>query len=786
MSLRPEYEEIQVVKLAMSLHRNTEMLSFKGIVMNSFIRTAGFLFVLAACSKQSPVIETRTKEVEVNMKTYSALQASEELLGQFDEIGQERVISRILAYRRSDFNWNKFWLDVEKNIETSLLSDKQVKNLISLIPFSCQEMPSVSVNLLHFVKSETELSLKVSSARSGLWLEQYSQLLQDCRLGHEAKIMLDFAKIASEAILKDDSKLRSFAVELLNKWVKKEEDSFWLRSLKDSLYKEGDLVLVKDIESLSQEELLSFAHLFEVLFPYKKNPFIARLAENSKDVASLNEIISIQGLRKSLEYVGKLKVDEDKVSTLSSHFLKQFLSQTIPELKGEEAEVLFGQTLEVSNLLFALLEKEVELKGSHEVVLDKLEDLVLRLENILLTTNNPSRLLERFAPAPLILILDMRLAKRLEGALLHVPRKINKIKSLTDVTQLFHYMYSANKKPLLLDAIKTYCAWAPDHELDHFEESTPLKNGCNNLKQVKNQKGASFSGNSYRTPLFSVLNLPGLNLTLKFKNVDLSVLNLTQDLSPEKSDEEDDRSLMDPIVLPLVLGFDLMEPVRELKTDRTYYFTYHFILRPSLNGETHEITVSEEGYGGGNLTLKLEDRIVSVKPTFISLGSEAADPGEGKEGGKNLSYSIDLYHLSRMLMMPNGAGRGNEIYPLDTLSMKNLDSLIKKMRSGNSTKKTLKVDPEYLNFIGSEAKAVFEESLKLAKDQKLLSKDASLELIAGLAMDQLQGDISESLKAGDLLSSHPSLSTFFEMPAGKKGPAQERGRSGQKGEVIYE
>ena len=354
-------------------------------------------------------------------------------------------------------------------------------------------------------------------------------------------------------------------------------------------------------------------------------------------------------------------------------------------------------------------------------------------------------------------------------------KPIVEINNLAHVARFFHGLHG--KKTL--EGIKKYCGQVKNIELTSITDKTEFINGCHTLKVSKANSDLTIKNKKLNLPLFSVLNLSGTNLTIESDIVDLGVVNTSQLNQPE-SVKSIKSNANDPIVFPLVLGFEVNEAFLDFKKGRTYYFSLNHVQTGAQNGAVHSETYSSEGLPAGNLILKVSDLDKSFLPTFIAEGGAAAEPLPGLRGSKPVSFEVDLFSVEEWLASSEGENTVLESYPLDLMSAKNLKNLLAKMKRTNDNKIIIKVDSSYLENIGPAAKKAFEESAKAVGGIK------SLDDLATTALASLQADIDDRIANGAELSKVPMLNPVFKMSAGVDGPEQLAGKTGRKGKIIYE
>lgn len=748
--------------------------------MKQLLMLSMAIFALVGCSKSNPQIQLKEKIVEQNVHTYDALTANEEFVTS-DTKGLIQVINKIRRSRSVNFNWKSFWFNVSDKVKPHSLSEETSSELFSLAKMSCGENPESVDLVLAYAKKGLEDFISVSSDQSIVWLKHFLNIGDICGISNENRFIVEYSSVFKVISREKEFKgLKILILEDLNIRLPKPNNQLLVNKLKTELYSNGDGIFLVDLDSLSFEEIVLFSKVHDLIFPYRENPFLVKLLSNPKTDIDSVEAALPTNFSKALRVIESLQISDNKLPILTDKILQRWGSLQIQDnLTAEEKITSFGQSLNDAEIIFSLLEKELKQTANLTLILGKLEILYRKLESSFILIPRKEQTLLKYDRHPLVLLLDLRLSKSAGSQTLFESGSVKVIKTLSNVVTLFHSFQGKGAKDASLDSIKTYCEAVKQIELNSITDKTEFINGCQTLRVSKPNSDLTIKKNRLTSPLFSVLNLSGVNLTISSDIIDLGIINTSQVSRPD-SLKIDESHKIEPIIFPLVLGFEVNEAFLDFKKGRTYYFPLNYVQQGAQNGLPHKESDSVEGLPAGNLILKVSNFDKSYLPTFVAEGGESAGPLKGLKGSKSISFDIDLYSIEEWLASSEGENTVLESYPLDLMSAKNLKNLFSKMKRNSGNKIVIKVDPNFLNNIGSSAKKVFDESAQSVGGIK------SLDDLASTALASLQAEIEERIANGAELSKVPMLYPSFKLSAGSDGPEQMIGKNGRKGKIIYE
>lgn len=727
--------------------------------------------LLMGCSKTSPNIQVKDKIIEKNLRTYDALTASKDMQLS-DETDLDLIIHNIRSKRQIGFEWKTFWVKASENITPVKISDQTGEKLFSLSKLSCEEAPDTSFIILQYAEKGLDQELKTASGNAVEWLKYFQTVVQDCQISENDSFIFRYKSVLSNILQNGNKKLKVMAFSDLNTRLSSTRNSLLSKEARDLFNTDQKLL---NISNSSLTDSILLAHVFKELFPYRANPFLELIINEAQTASTGVEYYEDFG--DALVMLSRIDVSVEKIPQITNSLIDVWSknSKLADTLTTEEKINYFDKQYSSAEVLMSFLESELSSAKNKSVVLDKAEKLIRNLEASLFALPHPEDMILKKGKEELNLILDFRHAKKTGQSLAIESSAVEKIKRLSDVFLAFHRMH--NKGDTSLHLAK-FCEWIGTNKLDSLN-SVKVGNGCYEIASIKVNQALKIEAESFKTPLFSVIKFPG-DLSIKSKIIDVGVIDLTQTRAPETSSARYSRKL-ESIVFPLVMGFELQEDFLDIKKDKLYFFPYQFIYRASSPGLAH-IQHSKDGHRGGNLILTNQKRSESFMPTFVSEGGYPASVLPGNKGGRGVSYTIDMFKIEEWL----GSSAQGESYPLEVLSAKNLKILFSKMKKNNQYKTIVKVEPDFINHIGSIASGVFEESLKLARDTGVLTSPGFMEELSGLAMNSLLSEIEFKISQGESLGRLSVLGPSLELPSAADGSEQEMGSQGAKGKIIYE
>lgn len=727
------------------------------------------VFLFGGCSKTNPHFERKERVVEKDLNTYEALTASQEI-NLLDEDKIPEIISNIRLRRRPDFDWKHFWFQGTASLNVLKVSPQSIREIFSLAKLSCDENPSTSHLILKLAQKNLSETLGAGSSERSLEVyKAFMRVTDDCGLSEDDSFLGRYKEVLETILKKGNQELKLLALFHLNGRLETTKNEILIKDMRILLTDKVNLGVSEQQLGLKEKVLL--AHLHKILYPYKSNPFLQKILSDP------DPMVDLEGLMDSFAMLSTLRIPKEKLPEVSSFLLRTMARQfSVPNVQSsEEQSAVFDSQYEASEIILSFLQKELSAGFDKVSILRKVETLVRSLESSLFTLAHIEDVLMKKDGA-INLMLDLRHSKKTSTSLILDSQSVNEISDLEDVFRLFHRIHQGQDQA---KQIGLFCNWMGSTSIVTSKQKITT-NGCFDLKVTELNQKIKIISETVITPMFSVFRASGADLSIKARSVDLGVLDLSQQKSPEASPQKVS-SDAEAILFPLVLGIELSEDFLDLKKDRLYYFPYHYLVRGNSAGAPQEEDAAD-GFRGGNLKLELTSQGESFLPSFLSEGSAPARTLPGNPGGKRIDSSIDLFNVEEWV----SAASSGEVYSLSDLSVKNLERLFSKVKRNNQNQKIVKVENDFLKQAGSLAQGTFEGSLVLAREKNIYTGEAYLEEISTDALSALMKEIETRIANGDELARLPTLNFSYVVPQGAPGSVQRRGEQGARGVMTHE
>lgn len=305
--------------------------------------------------------------------------------------------------------------------------------------------------------------------------------------------------------------------------------------------------------------------------------------------------------------------------------------------------------------------------------------------------------------------------------------------------------------------------------------------GCFTIKQPADKKALEFrrSNLNFEMAFDHVLQSQGASMDLEYARGDLSVIDLSQDKSPEEFRiGERDREL-DALIAPFVFSMEI--PNSAGKTD-VQMFVAHVTLKAPRTAPTDWITL-KDGFDGGRLKLAsaapAPERIGKTF-VFVSAGGQPQQLAKLPESGRGDSSQLDILKLQEWIHRVQDP-KGRAVYLANFLTFSDWKSLLDHaVRQTNAS--PILIDSQYVEILSPAQKA------KLDKYCGMLDLNDCIEQkLAPLIWKTVQTSVDRTSPDPDNEFPprlHPERK--FVENAASAAPNPAPGKNGRSGSLVLE
>lgn len=313
-------------------------------------------------------------------------------------------------------------------------------------------------------------------------------------------------------------------------------------------------------------------------------------------------------------------------------------------------------------------------------------------------------------------------------------------------------------------------------EIPMFSAQILSQPGCVSLKNTEPNDILEIHTDSLSMSSFSVLKTKGAHVVVDAKNVDLAIVDLSNQMSHPDLPQEPNPADADAVVLPVILGFELANDT-DMHSKGFYYFVTHFTWRTAAPGLAATIQPLP-GLPGGDLQINAQ----SISPfVFVSLGGVGQKGAPRTSGGKASESNIDM-----VLFRDTFEGTSEKTLQKTLLrpSIGVLLNLFENAQRNPETKRIMVYNNTeiWTKLIDDSQK---QKALKIC-NQSLIDMNCA-QKIANLAVNQVAEEIQkdQSLYGANFILERLATSDFIE-PSGEPGPLNLNGEQGPSGELIVQ
>lgn len=718
-----------------------------------------------ACSKQTPVIESKEIVVQEDKRNISAIKARELINGAKTSEDLVTQLLKIQSFHKDDFSYDLFWQSLRyPQFNVTRITPQNISAFSEMGAKSCT--PESSQEFIHFVlylkktlENKSDFDLPV--------LKLLTTHLERCRPILNKKFYRPFfEEISSWNSFALSKETMEAHLTLYNYFVTKKDgliNSELMKTFTQKRIKEHSsfIAQVNDVTLA-----LNYSQLLKIIFPLNDSISALPLRPYVQSLKSLRSLMNemdlndFMGLAKKLKT--KLPLNETNIHEFSLELFQKLNSsfqkiQTIEEKEafinslGEVYDFHLGFSKNISddlNILNKMVYRSLEILSDEDIA-------------------NISRSSKEVIPTVL--------------SFLKLPSSQLQYFSLLDddapAIQAINFMLEIRRTVDHKEKLELKSKFCSLFELKTLKDLPyTLSSGCYRLAgsyqslKVKSEVAYSF---------FSSVEIDASEVVFERKNNKLGVIDLSQrkKTTPPQAKQAVTPKEFDAIGFPLLLGLKSTRNKGAIfERDINYYFFYHYVYKDPQKGPDQTV-VPEKGIDAGILVVKDSNEILSL----ISLGGEGQKASEPAVGGKGYNMEFDTASIAEWvdtLQIPSF------FLKQSLLDSQDLIDFITVAEKNSEDGLIYILDPGYVDKLTAEQRKSLDSSLDFINDiENFRCSDrlCKLHKVANLAIQEFSHLVSA--RSFSIIMS--KLNSKYEQQNGEFGSKTENGARGKNGKIIF-